>query len=106
MNPAQITNPPGVFVVTTKWPDCAEQDLFITREEQLRRNFNLESTAMKRFLNTPDSAWEIINEVWGNPDVHKVTLENVRELLESLQPHLKEPDKLMRKIGKWFARLF
>lgn len=106
MNPTHITTPPGVFVVTTKWSDSTEQSHFVTREEQLRRIFNLQSSAMKRFWNTSESAWGVINEVWDRPEACGVTLENVRELLESIRPHLKEPDKLMRKIGKWFAKLF
>ena len=106
MNPSQIRKPPGVFVVTTKWCNRAERTQLVAREEQLRRIFKLDSTSMKRFFNTPESAWEVINEVWGSPDASNVTLENVRELSESIRPHLKEPDKLMRKIGKWFAKLF
>ncbi len=106
MNPSHIETPPGVIVVTTKWSNRAEQIQFVTREEKLGELFSLEPSAMKRFLKTPESAWMIIDEVWGSPHASKITLENVRELLESIRPHLKEPEKLMLKIGKWFARLF
>lgn len=120
MNPTHILplDPPGVCVVTTKWPVSADQSHStedVGREEQLRRLFGIQASAMKRFLNTPESAWVIINEVWGNSEANevwdsseasKVTLESVLLLLESIRPHLKEPDKLMRKIGRWFAKLF
>ncbi|KJA26255.1 hypothetical protein HYPSUDRAFT_52568 [Hypholoma sublateritium FD-334 SS-4] len=109
MNPTHIENPPGVFVVTTKWSDGTDQshcDADARKEEQLQQIFELQPNAMKRFYNTPDSAWAIINEVWNSSEASKITLEKVRELLELIRPHLKEPDKLMRKIGKWFAKLF
>ena len=56
IDPRHINTPPGVFVITTKWPDpsSTQQTQFdTTGKVQLARIFNLEFPAMNRFLNTP-----------------------------------------------------
>jgi len=74
MNPTHISDPPGVCIVTSKWssqPQSQSQDA--QKEQCLQAMF--QKMPMRRFTNTPESAWEIINEVRDSRDGSKVTLE-------------------------------
>lgn len=110
MNPATISNPPAVCVVTVKWSQSRSQRKKEENKEiEIQHKFCVPPNAMKRFENgneeqSEKSAWEIINAVQDHTS--KVSFQRVKELLEVIRPHVKHRKKFMDRVGRWFAKLF
>ncbi|CAG7849996.1 SubName: Full=Uncharacterized protein {ECO:0000313/EMBL:CCA72592.1} [Serendipita indica DSM 11827] len=62
---------PNVILVTTMWDEIADKTMANNREEELKRDFwdrmLRDGGAAKRFMNTSESAWDVLRELPETP---------------------------------------
>ncbi|KAF9480179.1 hypothetical protein BDN70DRAFT_877925 [Pholiota conissans] len=69
VRPKDIPQPPGIFLVTTKWDDeiNGSREEKEAREIGLQENLGFKKGSMRRFENTYESAWTILDDVRISP---------------------------------------
>ena len=79
-------------LVTTNWGSRTDDELYIEREKELQanhwRSIIQEGAEVRRFLQTRESAWEIINVLLRSADL-KVPLLLPKQLVDHQMPFLK-----------------